>query len=148
MRSPFLPRRSSVAASSTCESSMASASYKRILITSLCTEHKTGQVILISLRHLQAEAGVSFDLLGQPQTVLSYLTGDCWILSLRRYCAEDNISLRTLNNKFSSPSQVLFSVLCTVPKHSSTPSTPLQYEGLCTSLSKSHLIIKLIISIQ
>jgi hypothetical protein len=55
---------------------------------------------------------------------------------------------RDTDMKISCPSQVLFSVLCTVPKHSSTPSMPLQYEGLCTSLSKSHLTIKLIISIQ
>ena len=66
------------------------------------TEHKAGHVILISLRHLQAEAGVSFDLLCQPKTELPYLT-DCWLLSLRgRYCAEYNISLRTLNNRVPS----------------------------------------------
>ena len=69
------------------------------------TEHKAGHVILISLRHLQAEAGVSFDLLAQPQTALPYLT-DCWLLSLRRYCAEHNISIRTLKNRVPSTARL------------------------------------------
>ena len=62
------------------------------------TDHKAGRVMLILLRHLQAEAGVSFDLLCQPQTKLPYLT-DCWVLSLRRYCAEHGIALRALHNR-------------------------------------------------
>ena len=43
------------------------------------TEHKAGQVILISLRHLQAEALVSFNLLCQPKTELltSLIAGYC-----------------------------------------------------------------------
>ena len=62
------------------------------------TEHKVGNAILISLRHLQVEAGVSFDLLGQPHTPLTYLT-DCWVLSLRQFCAAHNISIRAARNK-------------------------------------------------
>ena len=62
------------------------------------TDHKVGQVILISLRHLQAEAGVSFDVLRQPNTTLSYLM-ECWLVSIRRYCAAHGISLKTLRNR-------------------------------------------------
>jgi hypothetical protein len=43
------------------------------------------------------EAGVSFDLLQYPQTELQYLT-ECWLVSLRRFCAEFDISIRCLHN--------------------------------------------------
>jgi hypothetical protein len=69
------------------------------------TDHKVGNVIIISLRHLQVEAGVSFDILCQPKTPLTYLT-DCWVLSLRRFCAAHDISLRTLKNKVPAISRV------------------------------------------
>ena len=44
------------------------------------------------------EAGVSFDLLERPSTVLPFLT-ECWLLCLRRFCAEFDISLRVLRNR-------------------------------------------------
>ncbi|KAI2513929.1 hypothetical protein MHU86_313 [Fragilaria crotonensis] len=62
------------------------------------TQHKVGQVMLISLRHLQIESGVSFDLLSSPQIELTYLT-DCWILHLRKFCAEHNISIYVKKNR-------------------------------------------------
>jgi hypothetical protein len=68
------------------------------------TQQRVGLVMLISLRHLQTEAGVSFDLLATPQVELPYLT-DCWILSLRRFCADSNISLRVRRNRIPSVSR-------------------------------------------
>ena len=69
------------------------------------TDHKVGNVIIISLRHLQVEAGVSFDILCQPKTPLTYLT-DCWVLSLRRFCAAHDISMRALKNKVPTISRI------------------------------------------
>ena len=68
------------------------------------TEQRVGLVMLISLRHLQVEAGVSFDLLLSPKPVLSYLT-NCWILSLRRFCAQFDISLRARRNRIPTISR-------------------------------------------
>jgi hypothetical protein len=62
------------------------------------TDHKVGRVMLISLRHLQVEAGISFDLLQQPRTKLSYLT-NCWMVSLRQFCADFDISIRCKQNQ-------------------------------------------------
>jgi hypothetical protein len=62
------------------------------------TSHKVGNVILISLRHLQLEAGVSFDLFHLPHRQLPYLT-DCWLLHLRRFCSKFGISLRIRSNR-------------------------------------------------
>ena len=68
------------------------------LLDYIGTDHKVGRVMLISLRQLQVEAGVSFDLLERPSTVLPYLT-ECWLLCLRRFCAEFDVSLRVLRNR-------------------------------------------------
>lgn len=57
-----------------------------------------GNVILISLRHLQLEAGVSFDLFHQPTRTLPYLT-DCWLLHVRQFCSKFDISLRIQSNR-------------------------------------------------
>lgn len=62
------------------------------------TDHKVGRVMLISLRHLQLEAGVSFDILRQPDVPLVYLT-DSWVTSLRGFCAEYNVSLSVMRNR-------------------------------------------------
>ena len=62
------------------------------------SQMRVGLVMLISLRHLQVEAGVSFDLLEQPTTTLLYLT-DCWLLSVRRFCAKFHISLSVRRNR-------------------------------------------------
>jgi hypothetical protein len=50
------------------------------------TGHKVGNVMLISYRNLQIEAGVSFELLKEPQTQLPYLTS-CWLTSLLDHSA-------------------------------------------------------------
>lgn len=68
------------------------------------TQHKVGTVMTISLRHLQVEAGVSYDLLTTPQPNLPYLT-DCWILGLRRFCAEFHITLRVRGNRIPAVSR-------------------------------------------
>ena len=69
------------------------------------TNHRVGRVMITSLRHhLQVEAGVSFDLLTTPKPMLPYLT-DCWLLSLRRFCNEFNISLRVRRNRIPSVSR-------------------------------------------
>ncbi len=60
-------------------------------------DHKIGRVMLISLRHLQVEAGVSFDLLCSPSTEIPYLT-NCWMVTLRRFCAEYGISIKCRSN--------------------------------------------------
>ena len=74
------------------------------LLDYIGTDHKVGRVMLISLRHLQLEAGVSFDLLCQPRTPLVYLT-DSWVTSLRGFCAEYNVSLRVLRNRMPTPAR-------------------------------------------
>ena len=74
------------------------------------THQRVGSVMLISLRHLQVEAGVSFDLLDCPMTSLPYLT-DCWILRLRVFCAQSDISLQILRNKIPSISRIGDSML-------------------------------------
>ena len=67
------------------------------LLDSIGTEHKVGTVMLISLRHLQIEAGVSFDLLLCPTPPLVYLT-DCWLVSLRQFCATYGVTLKVKKN--------------------------------------------------
>ena len=62
------------------------------------TDHKVGRVVLISLHSLQVEAGVSYDLLAVPNPPLPYLS-ECWLLSLRRFCAKYDVSLRVKLNK-------------------------------------------------
>jgi hypothetical protein len=89
------------------------------------TEHKVGKVILISLRHLQIEAGVSFDLLQFPTRPLLYLT-DCWILHLRGFCAKYDISLRVRSNK--------------VPTHARAHDSFLMEHALTLGLRKHELI--------
>lgn len=74
------------------------------------TDQKVGRVMLISLRHLQVEAGVSFDILQQPETPLVYLT-ECWLLSLRRFCAQHNIHLAITANRLPRIARVHDSLL-------------------------------------
>jgi hypothetical protein len=74
------------------------------LLNYIGTGHKVGNVLLISLRHLQLEAGVSFDLFQLPTRPVPYLT-DCWLLHLRRFCSTFNISLRILSNRIPCSSR-------------------------------------------
>ena len=73
-------------------------SHIQSLLDYVGTHHKVGRVMLISLRHLQVEAGVSFDLLQQPKVKLSYLT-NCWMVSLQQFCAEFDITIRCKHNR-------------------------------------------------
>lgn len=68
------------------------------------SHERVGKTMLISLRHLQAESGVSFDLFDTPQIPLPYLT-DCWVLRLRKFCAEFSISLHIRQNRLPSLSR-------------------------------------------
>ena len=54
--------------------------------------------MLISLRHLQVEAGVSFDLLQHPATPLPYLT-PCWMTSIRSVYADYKVSFNIKANR-------------------------------------------------
>jgi hypothetical protein len=75
------------------------------LLDYIGTDHKIGRVMLISLRHLQVEAGVSFDLLDQPSVKIPYLT-DCWLVSLRNFCGDYNVSLRVKDNRIPQVSRL------------------------------------------
>ena len=68
------------------------------LLDYIGTDHKVGHVMLISLRQLQVEAGVSYDLLLHPKVAVPYLT-ECWLVCLRRFCADFDISLTVLRNR-------------------------------------------------
>ena len=73
-------------------------SHVQSLLDYVGTDTKVGNLMLISLRTLQVEAGVSFDLFLRPNVSLSHLT-DCWILGLRSFCALHTISLRIKGNR-------------------------------------------------
>ena len=76
------------------------------LLDYIGTDHKIGRVMLISLRHLQVEAGVSFDLPSQPAiSKVTYLT-DCWLVSLRKFCAEYNVSFKVMKNRIPTISRI------------------------------------------
>ena len=67
------------------------------LLNYVGTEHRIGNTMIISLRHLQVEAGVLFDLLLHPTREVCYLTNSL-LLSLRSFCAQFDISLRVIRN--------------------------------------------------
>jgi hypothetical protein len=69
------------------------------------TDQKVGNVIQISLRHLQIEAGVSFDLLTSPSIPLSYLT-TYWVQSVRQFCAIHEVSVRSCRTGCHSLSEL------------------------------------------
>ena len=75
------------------------------LLDYIGTDHKIGRVMLISLRHLQVEAGVSFDLLDKPTVKVPYLT-NCWLVSLRNFCGEYNVSPRVKDNRIPQVSRL------------------------------------------
>ena len=52
------------------------------LLDYIGTSHKIGDVMSISLRSLQVEAGISSDILAVPSKEVMYVT-DCWFLGLR-----------------------------------------------------------------
>ena len=76
-------------------------SYIQSLMAYVGTSHKVGNVMLISLRHLQIEAGVSYDLLETPTPLLPHLTA-CWLVTLRDFCALNSISISLKDNRVPS----------------------------------------------
>ena len=69
------------------------------LLDYIGTEHEVGTVMLISLRNLQIEAGVSFDLLLCSTPPLVFLTNDCWLMSLCQFCATYGVTLKVAKNR-------------------------------------------------
>ncbi len=61
--------------------------------------------MLISLQHLQVEAGILFDLLQTPAPKFPHLT-DCWITSLRNFCTEFDIAIRCQHNWVPTPARI------------------------------------------
>jgi hypothetical protein len=75
------------------------------LLNYIGTDHKVGQVMLISYRNLQIEAGVHFELLEQPHIPLPYLTS-CWLTSLRSFCGRHNIAITVKANQAPQLSRI------------------------------------------
>ena len=65
----------------------------KALLDFVGTDQKAGNCMLISLRHLQLESGVSYHLFERTKTKLSYVTQHCWIHRLREFCGEHGISI-------------------------------------------------------
>ena len=71
------------------------------LLDYIGTGHKIGDVMAISLRSLQVEAGISSDVLASPSKELTYVT-DCWFLGLRKFCAKHRIWIHVKANRVPS----------------------------------------------
>jgi hypothetical protein len=74
------------------------------LLNYIGTGHKVGNVMLISYRTLQLEAGVHFALLEQPHKPIPYLTS-CWFTSLREFCNAHDITINVKENQVLTPSR-------------------------------------------
>jgi hypothetical protein len=75
------------------------------LLDYIGTGHKIGDVMAISLRSLQVEAGISSDILAVPSKELTYVT-DCWFLGLRKFCAKHRIRIHVKANRVSSSARL------------------------------------------
>ncbi len=73
-------------------------SHLQALLDYVGTDHKVGRVMIISLRTLQIEAGVSFDLLRHPHIHVPHVS-ECWIIQLRRFCADWNVASQVKANR-------------------------------------------------
>ena len=71
------------------------------LLDYIGTGHEIGDVMAISLRSLQVEAGISSDILASPSKELTYVT-DCWFLGLRKFCAKHRIRIHVKANRVPS----------------------------------------------
>jgi hypothetical protein len=67
------------------------------LLDYIGTGHKIGDVMAISLRSLQVEAGILSDILAWPSKELMYVT-DCWFLGLRKFCAKHRMRIHVKAN--------------------------------------------------
>ena len=66
--------------------------------------HKISDVMAISLRSLQIQAGILSDILASPSKELTYVT-DCWFLGLHKFCAKHRIRIHVKANRV--PSSIL-----------------------------------------
>ena len=64
----------------------------KFLRQAIYTGSEAGQLLIISLKYTQLEAGVSFNLLTQPGTNIPYLT-PTWITSVRQFLYQHNITV-------------------------------------------------------
>jgi hypothetical protein len=72
------------------------------LLDYIGTGHKIGDVMAISLRSLQVEAGILSDILASPgKELLTYVT-DCWFLELRKFCEKHSIRIHVKANRVLS----------------------------------------------
>jgi len=71
------------------------------LLDYIGTGHKIGNVMTISLRSLQVEAGISSDILALPSKELTYVT-DWWFLGLRKFCSNHSIRIHVKANQVPS----------------------------------------------
>jgi hypothetical protein len=69
------------------------------------TGHKIGDVMAISLRSLQVEAGILSDILAVPSKELTYVT-DCWFLGLHKFCAKHHIRIHVKANRVPSSARL------------------------------------------
>ena len=74
------------------------------LLNYIGTGHKIGDVMAISLRSLQVEAGISSDILAVPSKELTYVT-DCWFLGLHKFCVKHRIRIHVKANRVPSSAQ-------------------------------------------
>lgn len=65
----------------------------KFLRNSLYSDSEAGNLIRLNLQYSQREAGVGFHLLEKPTAYISYLTPS-WILSIRQFLANNNMSIR------------------------------------------------------
>ena len=88
------------------------------LLDYIGTGHKIGDVMAISLRSLQVEAGISSDILASPGKELTYVT-DCWFLGLRKLCAtKHRIQIHVKANRVpSSARNTMISLSWTLRPH-------------------------------
>jgi hypothetical protein len=74
------------------------------LLDYIGTGHKIGNVMVISLRSLQVEAGISSDILASPSKELTYVT-DSWFIGLHKFCTKHCIRIHVKANQVPSSAQ-------------------------------------------
>jgi hypothetical protein len=75
------------------------------LLDYIGTGHKISDVMAMSLRSFQVEAGISSDILAVPSKELTYVT-DCWFLGLHKFCAKHRIRIHVKANRVPSSARL------------------------------------------